>query len=116
MASTRNRNTLGNYKLEQNINNNQCIYFTNTNYSIPAQTNFPGNGLLQGRIAHNTLSYNGNDIESFLFGIGSTNLEEPKIETTPQYKSLKSLNIIDRIPIIIPEPLVVQTGQRHYIN
>jgi hypothetical protein len=114
MASTRNRNTTGNYKLEQNINKGQAIYFTNTLYSVPVETCLPGDGLLTGRIGHNTLSYNGNDIESFLFGIGSTNLEEIKPDPIPQIKTLKSLNIINRSPVIIPEPLVIKTGQRYY--
>ena len=116
MASTRNRNTAGNYKLEQNINTGQLQYFEYVNSTVPLQTLYPGNGLLMGQIGHSGLSYNGADIESYLRGIGSTNLVEPQTDPVPQYKSLKSLNIINRIPMIIPEPLVVKSGERYPIS
>ena len=118
MASTRNKNTPGNYCLEQKEYKEFSNYtlYPNSQYGAAYNTRLAGNGLNPGQIPWNKLSYNAADIESFLFGIGSTNLEEPKIETIANFKSLKSLNIIDHIPIIIPEPLVIQTGQRHYMN
>lgn len=116
MASTRNRNTDGNYKLEQNINTGQSQYFTYENSTVPVQTLYPGNGLLTGKVGYNKLAYNGTDIESFLRGIGSTNLVEPNIKVNPQYKSLKSLNLFVHNPIIIPEPLVIKSGERYPIR
>ena len=116
MSSTSSKNTPGNYRLEQNINDNFGTYCTYVNYGVPSQTNFPGNGLLTGRMAPSDLAYNGRDVESFLWGIGSTNLVEARTPTTPQIKQLQSLNIIDRIPIMVPEPLVVKKDQRPYLN
>jgi len=114
MAGTRNKNTPGDYKLEQNNNIGIIEYNTykHSSYGAPQQTNFAGDGLLMGRIASAQLSNNYCDIESQLFGIGSTNLVTPKGETTPSIRKLDSLSIIDRLPVIVPEPLVVEGNQR----
>ena len=116
MSSTSNRNTPGNYSLENRMNNEQCIYSTYTNFGVPTKTFTPGNGLLHGRVWCQELAYNGIDIESHLRGIGSTNLMEPYIPPTSQFKPMQSLDVAARIPIIIPEPLVVKTGERYPIR
>jgi len=114
MSSTRSKNTPGDYRAENNIYNNTTDYLINKGYSYgqPVSTYLPGDGLLPGRIASENLSYNNVDIETQLFGIGSTNLVNPKSETSPQIRQLHSLSIIDRTPIIIPEPLIVHKDQR----
>ena len=112
MASTRNRNTQGDYQSEQKLNAGVSTYYTDVCYGLPSTIYFPGDGLLAGKVGHNDLAYNGMDVESFLWGIGSTNLVQPASEFKPKIKSLKSLNMIDRIPIIIPQPLVVEQNQR----
>ena len=114
MSSTRNRNTPGNYKADNNINNNRVEYFTNDNYGKQIISYYPGDGLLQGRVASENLSYNNIDIETQLFGIGSTNLVTPKIDSYPQIRNLQSLSIINKPSIIIPEPLIVHKEQRPY--
>ena len=116
MASTRNRNSRGDYRAEMNINQNNVDYLINKgyNYGQPVKTFLPGDGLLQGRVASENLSYNYTDIETQLFGIGSTNLVNPKSEQNAEIKGLQSLSIMNRIPIIIPEPLVVNRDQRPY--
>ena len=114
MASTRSKNTPGNYKAEINISNNTVDYYTNKTYSYgsPLTTYYPGDGLLQGRVASENLSHNNIDIETQLFGIGSTNLVQHKINYSPEIKPLQSLSIIDRTHVLIPEPLVIQPNQR----
>lgn len=114
MASTRSKNTPGDYIAERNINNNSVDYFTNKSYSYgsPLTSYYPGDGLLQGRVASEILSHNNIDIETQLFGIGSTNLVSPKINQIPEIKPLQSLSIIERHSIIIPEPLIVHPDQR----
>lgn len=116
MSSTSSRNTPGNYQLEQNINMGQLKYDTYVNYGVPVKTLTPGNGLLPGRVWCQELAYNGIDLESNLWGIGSTNLVEPYIAPTPQFKPTKSLDISTRIPLIIPEPLAVKTDNRYPIR
>jgi hypothetical protein len=116
MASTRNKNTTGNFVAERSINNNTVDYFTNNSYSFgtPLTTYYPGDGLLHGRVASENLAHNNIDIETQLFGIGSTNLVKPKINQYPELKPIQSLSIIDRIPIIIPEPLIIHKDQRPF--
>ena len=117
MASTRTKNTLGDYHLEQRAFDQQSSYMAYKNYGAPEKTFTPGNGLLSGRMSAMQLSYNSPDIESFLRGIGSTNLVEPKNEPMPQFKTMEILDIFDRNPLILPEPLVVKHGQRYnYLN
>jgi|TARA_B110000285_G_scaffold222712_1_gene277229 hypothetical protein len=112
MASTRNRNTNGDYNLEQSQNNRTFENLTYTHYGVSSQTHLPGNGLLQGRIGSDSLSFNAADIESQLRGIGSTNLVENKTPIEPRIKTLVPLNIYERSKIQLPEPLVIENGQR----
>jgi hypothetical protein len=116
MASTSNKNTPGNYKHEQRINDNISTYSTYL-YSAPAQaytSHLPGDGLLPGKIARSQLCNNYCDVESQLFGIGSTNLVNPTTPVQPELRSLQSLSVIDRLPVLLPEPLKVEKNQRPY--
>ena len=112
MASTRSKNTIGNYSFEKRDNENRLLYSVYKNYAVPEETYFPGNGLIGARMTGNDLAMNSCDIESSLFGIGSNNLENPQPDVVPELKQLKYLSIIDRIPLITPAPLVVQLNQR----
>lgn len=112
MASTRNRNTQGDYDLEQWSNTQNIHYKTYTSFGKPTQTHLPGDGLLAGRVGASELAFNNNDIESFLFGIGSTNLVKANPATVPDIKLLNSLSIIDRLPVSIPDPLVIEPNHR----
>jgi hypothetical protein len=116
MSSTRNKNTPGNYSLEQLSNNAGSKYstFENSAYGKPVETHLPGDGLLPGRIAPTNLAYNACDIESQLFGIGSTNLVSPARPVNPDFKTVQSLNMIDKLPVLVPEPLVIDRNQRPY--
>jgi hypothetical protein len=114
MASTRNRNTPGDYKMEQQRNIDRVEYLTNkqNSYGAPVNTYFAGDGLITGRIAAENLSNNYCDIESKLFGIGATNLVYGSPKVFPDVKPIQSLSIIDRLKIVLPEPLAVEKDQR----
>jgi hypothetical protein len=60
------------------------------------------------------MSKNAPDIESFLFGINSTNLVEPAAPFTPEIKDLCWANVYKKGPTYIPEPLVIQGNQRPF--
>lgn len=116
MASTRNRNTPGNYCLEQrqyNQSENYTLY-PNSQYGAAYTTRLPGNGLLPAQIPWNKLSYNAADTESFLFGINSTNLVNPAPCFVPEITKLNSANIFEKSSILIPEPLVIEKNQRPF--
>lgn len=117
MASTRTKNTLGNYQMEQKGYIDRHSNIMNITKQTPEIKVFPGNGLLHGKVASRDLANNYVDIESTLFGIGSTNLVQPLPPVTPEINFQPSLNIIRKIPMIIPAPIYVDTNQRaNYLN
>jgi hypothetical protein len=116
MASTRNRNTPGNYCLEQNEYRqfeNYTLY-PNSQYGAAYKTNMPGNGLNPAQIPWNKMSDNAADIESFLLGINSTNLVNPAPCFTPELKKIATVNIFDKSPTIMPIPFLLQKNQRPF--
>lgn len=120
MASTRNRNTPGNYHLEQLAYQkayDTMSYESSSYYGVPSVSYFAGNGLIGMKTAHRNLSSNYCDIESQLFGIGSTNLVSPVAPVQPNIHNLKSLNIFDKQAPVSPAPFAPQPNQRPmYLN
>jgi hypothetical protein len=116
MASTRNKNTPTNYCCEQRqyAESRQYTTYKNSAYGEAYTTNWAGNGLNPGQLPWNTMSYNAPDIESFLFGINSTNLVNPQPCFTPELKTLQSVNVFDKGPIYMPKPLVIEKNQRPF--
>lgn len=114
MASTRNKNTIGNYNLQQRNYHLTSEYelYPYSQYGVAFDTKLPGNGLLPGQITGNQLSGNSIDIESFLFGINSTNLVNPAPCLVPELKTLEQANIYQKSSIYIPAPLVIEKNQR----
>jgi len=112
MASTRNKNTSGNYQTEQFAFSRQADYSINPIYGLPSQTNYPGDGLYGASMPRTELSPNAVDIHSYLLGINSTNLVSPETPVTPQFTPIKTLSIINRLPIYMPTPLIVEPNQR----
>jgi len=114
MTSTRNKNNQGNFNLE--FNDNKLYFHTVVNDSKIYKNNYlPGEGLLVGAFPLNIMANNQADIESSLFGIGSTNLIEPKPTTINlgDLRRLDSLNISRKMPLVIPEPLVVTNSYNY---
>jgi len=116
MASTRNKNTPGNYCLEQReyAGSQQYTLYENSQSGAAYDTRLPGNGLNPGQMPWNKMSTNAPDIESFLFGINSTNLVSPAPIFVPQITKLNTANVFQKSVIFIPEPLVVEKGQRPF--
>ena len=115
MASTRSRNTPGNYALEQQINNLQNDYFSfekSAFYGTVPATYFPGQGLIGMKTAGMNLASNSADIESQLFGIGSTNLVSPQTPIAPDVYQLNSLNVAYKAPVILPMSFAPSPNQR----
>ena len=115
MASTSNKNTVGDYLAEQKAYKQQVNYCTNKEYAIATPSLLAGCGLIQGRLPDTILANNPNDIESSLFGIGSTNLVDPKKPVVPDIKTLNALSIVDRkVPLIMPRDLRLEPNQRPF--
>ncbi len=116
MASTRNKNTSGNYCLDQrqNIGIETWQLYANGANGTAYDTKLAGNGLNPGQMPSNTLSHNPADIESFLFGINSTNLVQPAPNLTPELKCLQTANVFKRNQIIMPIPQAIPKNQRPF--
>ena len=114
MASTRNINTPGDYCLQQRefaLSETYTLY-PNSQYGAAYKTQLPGTGLLPGQVPGNKLSNNAIDIESFLFGVNSTNLVNPAPVFVPELTKLCQANIYKPSPTYMPEPLVILKDQR----
>ena len=115
MASTRSRNTPGNYAMEQNINDEHHGYMSyekSAFYGTVSTTYFPGQGLVGMKTAGMNLASNSADIESQLFGIGSTNLVEPRSPIVPDVYQHQSLNVAYKAPVIVPGGFSPAPNQR----
>lgn len=86
MASTRSKNTPGNYALEQSCLSNARHYEMYVGYNFHEQTCYAGQGLLPGRYPLQLFRDNC-DVESELLGIGSTNLVTPGTHSTRVLKA-----------------------------
>ena len=112
MASTRDRNTPGNYRMEQNMNMSTIGWNTAQHETT---TYHPGDGVGVAKTARTALAANACDIESQLFGIGTANLENPQPIVVPQLKQLKSLAMFDKPKVSMPDPLIVSSVNRPMI-
>ena len=96
MATTRNRNSLENYRLEELYVKKQNDYILFENSVRAYKTYLPGDGLLIGKVPAKELSRNSCDIESFLYGIGTGNLVEPQKPPEGELYHMSSLNILSK--------------------
>ena len=116
MAATRNKNTPGNFCLflRQNHQIEDWELYKNGANGTAYDTRLCGKGLNPGQLPWNTLSHNPADIESFLFGINSTNLVNPAPPLTPELKFLQTANVFKTGPVIMPVPQAIPKYQRPF--
>jgi hypothetical protein len=116
MASTRNINTRLNYNLQQQHYRHSENYtlYPNSQYGEAYFTRLPGDGVNPGQLPRDQLSRNPVEIESFLFGINSTNLVNPEPPLTPELKRLEIANFFQKEKVLMPEPLTVEKHQRPF--
>jgi len=103
MASTRNNNTRSDYKLQQHQ------FERMRNYSITPENEtiigvmYPKFGINMQQAPAQQLSKNSTDLESQLFGIGSSNLVEEKRDVKIQAHKIKDVDFIDRMELFVPK-------------
>ena len=116
MASTRNINTRGNYNLEtrEYAQMENYTLYANSQYGAAYDTKWAGLGVNPAQIPGNQLSTNSTNIESFLFGINSTNLVNAAPPLRPELKNLETANFIPKTKTLIPEPFAQEKGQRPF--
>lgn len=119
MTSTRNKNTPGNYHLEEQQFRkiNEHINYVHSYNGPPHSVSIPGGGIAPpSRMNRDSLSENSIDIESSLLGIGSTNLVKHKQNVVPKINNLSTTTFFVRPPLIIPAPLIIDGYQRPFPN
>jgi len=117
MTSTNLKNSCGMYKLEQYINRNAELSQVYKGQGMNNNSKFANLGINNQRMIggyyNNVLSNNPTDIESTLYGIGSSNLVEKKAPVIPQLNNLKTATFFNaNLPLYVPQPLVVRKNQR----
>jgi len=116
MASTRNNNTPGNYNLEQTKYYSTRNYetFVNSQYGMAYKPALSTLGINPSHMPRETFSGNPIDVESALFGINSTNLVSPQKPVNPELKTIPTISFFERMPLFMPNPLVIEHKQRPY--
>jgi hypothetical protein len=115
MASTSLKNSPANYSLE--TRQNEAV-FGNRIHAMRAYASenaFPDAGIFAGPMPADALSHNPTDIESQLRGIGASDLTRQRPVHAPAPVKRGTVAFFDRMPFVVPDPLVVRTGQRPII-
>ena len=115
MTSTRNRNTPMDYNLEQSVNTNsqQHNLYIHSSTGRPITECIPAIGYTPSHMSRDALANNSIDIESALYGIGSSNLVKPCEPVNPQMRDLVFREYFDRSKVVVmPYPLVYNNNQR----
>lgn len=115
MSSTRLKNQPGEYKLEQQRNQYTCANRLSKHRTISNHTSLPELGFNVSYLPNHLLAKNAVDIESNLFGVGSTNLVNPNTPVEPDLNTLQSIAFFEKPEFVLPIPFVHSTNQRPII-
>ena len=119
MASTRNKNTLGNYEHEVRQNRLQQQYdlYPYSQHANAYEKALPTFGFNPSKMPASNFSLNPIEIESGLFGIGSTNLVKPQSTPAARFKTMREVSYFDRPEkVIMPKPLILDKKQRPMLH
>ena len=116
MASTRNKNMPNDYCLQQRsyMDTRNYAEYTYSQVGRAYNNALPTMGITPSHMPREAFSRNSVEIESALFGINSTNLVTPETPVNPELTRLPEISYFDRLPVYMPEKLVVQTDQRPF--
>jgi hypothetical protein len=111
MTSTRNNNTIGNYCLQLKAISAQSQHreFTNGPSGAAHNPGIPLIGSLPSKMPPTLFSKNPVEIESSLFGIGSTNLVCPSLPVTPYLTTVPTKQFF-KMPRLIAESKCLDYG------
>jgi hypothetical protein len=116
MASTSLKNLPRQYCTDQRREHINREYLVYKGKKIPNKTMLPGFGINMGNMAgaytHSILSQNTPDLESYLFGIGTSNLVKPFKKPSTRTNNLDTVKFFEQTNAEIPVPLVIEKSQR----
>jgi hypothetical protein len=111
---TRKKHVKNDYLVDQQFNEDVISYSLYRGYHENHVTCHPGDGLMCAKMTHHQLSENPTDVESNLFGIGSSNMVTKILHEVPKIKPLKSYSVYDKPKTVVPVPLMVKLGERPF--
>ena len=112
MASTRNKNTVGNYCDQQRqIQKQEDWFMTNYKFENPRPA-FPSAGINVQHVPSNELSTNQVDIENYLYGISANNFVNPLPKVVPNLKTLEPISFFEQPKFYVPKLPTYLQGQR----
>lgn len=113
---TRAKNYPANYCLQQRNNNlsKQYNLYQHGSMGIPVNPAIPTLGYIPSHMNSNVFSNNPVEIESALFGINANNLVNPQKPVNPELKSIQFKPFFETLPLIMPDPLVLNPDQRPF--
>ena len=116
MTDTSIKNSQGWYNQEQKAISRQLDHNIWKHKCIADDTRFPCTGInmpmMTNGYNNNILSNNASDIESSLFGIGSSNLVKPKNTVKPNLNNIGDIKFFNLIERTMPKPLIIENNQR----
>ena len=119
MASTRNKNTEVDYRIEQDRLAQEAEWLTIPERTFAHKSRMPNTGINVGQMPNSVLASNATDIESRLYGIGLSNLvERPEPVVPKPIQSTYETACFFELPhkeTIIPDELVMARNQRPVI-
>ena len=116
MASTRLVNSPAQYCIDQKREHLEREYLVYKGQVLPDRTFLPDFGINPGKMgsaySHKILSQNTPDLESFLFGIGTTNLVKPYRNPPMLVNKVDTIKFFKQTEAQMPVPLVIENRQR----
>lgn len=116
MTSTNLKNCPGHYCIEQRSQHLNREYLVYKGKKVPNESMLPDFGINMGNMAgaysNKVLSQNTPDLESYLFGIGSSNLVKPYQKPALRINNLDTLQFFQKTKAQMPVPLVIEKRQR----
>jgi len=112
MSSTRLHNLPCEYKAQESSKKHFAQHISYKYNGEAYDSRIPCLTVINGQMGPELLSYNRADVDSFLKGTYSNNLENPRRDFTPRLKKLNEAKFIEIPDTLIPEPFVVEKCQR----
>ena len=114
MASTRNKNTYGNYCDQQRqIQKQEDWFMTNYKFENP-RVAFPSAGINVQHVPSTTLATNPVDIENYLYGISANNFINPLPTLVPDMKKMEDVCFFETPKLYVPVLPPYLQGQRPF--
>tara|TARA_R110002074_G_scaffold13011_2_gene47111 strand:- start:41 stop:397 length:357 start_codon:yes stop_codon:yes gene_type:complete len=113
---TRAKNYPANYCIEKRNNelHKKHILYQHGPMGMPVNPAIPTLGYMPSHMNSNVFSNNPIEIESALFGINANNLVDPQKPVNPEFKSIQFKPFFETLPLIMPNPLVLEPKQRPF--